>query len=66
MLDPQWKQWKAMHGKQYLNLAEETQRFHVWKENLATIGEHNNGNKGFKLAMNHLGDLVRWHPAIDN
>ena len=61
MLDHQWKQWQAMHGKQYLNLDEETQRLHMWKENLAKIEEHNNGNKSYKLAMNHLGDLVRWH-----
>lgn len=56
--DPNWKAWKSFHEKAYKNDEEEKLRNMIWKSNLKKIVAHNEGHHSFKLAMNHLGDLV--------
>ena len=56
--DPNWKAWKSFHGKSYANKVEEKLRNVIWKANLKRIVAHNEGKHTYKLAMNHLGDLV--------
>ena len=56
--DPSWKAWKSFHGKSYGDVGEERVRNFIWQDNLKKIVSHNEVHK-YKLAMNHLGDLVR-------
>ena len=56
--DPNWKAWKSFHGKSYGDVGEERIRNFIWLDNLKRIVSHNEVHK-YKLAMNHLGDLVR-------
>ena len=56
--DPSWKAWKSFHGKSYDDIGEERVRNFIWQDNLKRIVSHNDAHK-YKLAMNHLGDLVR-------
>lgn len=56
--DPNWKAWKSFHDKSYANKEEEKLRNMIWKNNLKKIVAHNERKHGYKLAMNHLGDLV--------
>lgn len=56
--DPSWRAWKSFHGKTYGDVGEERVRNFIWQDNLKRIVSHNEGHK-YKLAMNHLGDLVR-------
>lgn len=55
--DPNWKAWKSFHNKNYENEREERVRKFIWQDNLKRIVSHNDAHK-YKLAMNHLGDLV--------
>ena len=55
--DPSWKVWKSFHNKEYENVDEERIRNFIWQDNLKRIVSHNQAHK-YKLAMNHLGDLV--------
>jgi cathepsin L len=56
--EPNWKAWKSFHGKSYTNQEEEKLRNLIWKSNLKKIVAHNEGKHSYKLAMNHLGDMV--------
>ena len=57
----QWESWKVTHGRSYLTLVEELERFVIWRANQAFIDYHNNyaDKLGFTLRMNQFGDLVR-------
>lgn len=57
--EPTWKAWKSLHGKSYGDVGEERVRNFIWQDNLKRIDAHNNEGHKYKLAMNHLGDLVR-------
>ena len=57
--DPAWQTWKVVHGKTYEDEGEERVRYVIWQENMKKIIKHNLKNKGFTLAMNQFGDLVR-------
>ena len=58
----QWKSWKTSHGRSYLTLVEELERFVIWRANQAFIDYHNSyaDKLGFTLRMNKFGDLVRF------
>ena len=59
-LKEEWNLWKTQHGKHYESEYVELERHLVWLSNKEYI-EHHNANAdvlGFKLAMNHHGDLV--------
>lgn len=59
-LKEEWNLWKAEHGKNYESDHVELERHLVWLSNKEYI-DHHNANVdifGFKLAMNHHGDLV--------
>ncbi|XP_061211801.1 procathepsin L-like [Neopsephotus bourkii] len=60
-LDEAWEGWKSLHGKEYPGEAEPIRR-EVWEKNLHRIQQHNweqaQGQHGFRLAMNHHGDLT--------
>ena len=55
--DPNWKAWKSFHNKSYNEEGEERLRNFIWQDNLKRIVSHNEVHK-YKLAMNHLGDMV--------
>ena len=57
--DPSWKAWKSFHNKNYVDEGEERLRNFIWQDNLKRIVSHNEVHK-YKLAMNHLGDMVRF------
>ena len=57
--DPNWKAWKSFHNKNYDDEGEERLRNFIWQDNLKRIVSHNEVHK-YKLAMNHLGDMVRF------
>lgn len=57
--DPNWKAWKLFHNKNYVDEGEERLRNFIWQDNLKRIVSHNEVHK-YKLAMNHLGDMVRF------
>ena len=57
--DPHWKAWKSFYGKNYGDFAEERIRNFIWQDNLKKITSDNEVHNNYKLAMNHLGDLVR-------
>ena len=56
----EWHLWKGQHLKSYTSELEELERHTVWLANKKYIEEHNARADafGYKLAMNHLGDLV--------
>ncbi|NXG25573.1 CATL1 protein, partial [Grallaria varia] len=60
-LEEAWEGWKSLHAKEYPGEAEPTRR-EIWEKNLRHIQQHNReesqGKHGFRLAMNHLGDLT--------
>ena len=55
--DPNWKAWKSFHRKSYGDVGEERVRNFIWQDNLKRIVSHNEVHN-YKLAMNHLGDMV--------
>lgn len=57
--DPNWKAWRSFHNKNYDDEGEERVRNFIWLDNLKRIVSHNEVHK-YKLAMNHLGDMVRF------
>ena len=56
--DSTWHFWKALHGKKYVNSAEEKVRYAIWQDNVRYITEHNQQNSDYKLSMNHFGDMT--------
>ncbi|XP_060537688.1 procathepsin L-like [Pantherophis guttatus] len=61
-LEGTWRDWKATHGKEYVQEEEESFRRAVWEENLQMIQDHNKeadlGKYTYWLGMNHFGDLT--------
>ena len=59
-LKEEWNLWKTQHGKSYESEQLELERHFVWLSNKVYIDQHNHNADlfGFKLAMNHYGDLV--------
>ena len=57
--DQSWQSWKHTYSKSYDEEGEERARYFIWKENMKKISDFNLQNKGMKLQMNHLGDMVR-------
>lgn len=57
--DSEWLDWKLKHDKDYDSQEEELSRRQIWINNYKLIEEHNKGDHTFKLALNHLADLVR-------
>lgn len=51
-----FEDYKAKYGKVY-HPSEERYRMNVLKHNLRMINDHNNGQNGWKLGVNHLSDL---------
>lgn len=62
-LRQEWNLWKTQHGKNYESQYMELERHLVWLSNKEYIEQHNQNADlfGFKLAMNHHGDLVSYH-----
>lgn len=58
--DSEWLEWKLKHNKDYDSQEEELSRRQIWINNYKLIEEHNKGDHTFKLALNHLADLVRF------
>ena len=58
--DSEWLDWKLKHNKDYDSQEEELSRRQIWINNYKLIEEHNKGDHTFKLALNHLADLVRF------
>uniref|UniRef100_A0A670ZRP3 Cathepsin L1-like n=1 Tax=Pseudonaja textilis TaxID=8673 RepID=A0A670ZRP3_PSETE len=60
-LEGTWRDWKATHGKEYIQEEEESFRRAVWEDNLKMIQDHNKqadlGKYTYWLGMNHFGDL---------
>lgn len=60
--DSEWAKYKLKHGKTYLNVAEETKRFNIWKNHLAIVHKHNEefkmGKHSFTMAMNKYADMT--------
>ena len=56
----EWNMWKADHGKSYDSEREELERHFLWLSSKAYIEAHNANFHifGYKVAMNHFGDLV--------
>ena len=55
-----WSSWKSLHSKNYTDQVEELLRHLTWLSNMKFIQGHNANAHifGFRLAMNHLGDMV--------
>ena len=57
-----FKLWTQTHGKKYLDAAEESFRFKIWKDNFAYVNDHNEkflaGKETFDLEMNAFADLT--------
>lgn len=61
--DDAWQAWKQFHNKKYESDDEESLRYTIWHENHKAILRHNTDNthSTYKMAMNHLGDMVCNH-----
>lgn len=59
----EWEAFKSRHSRQFTDKNEENFRLKVFMENKHKIAKHNqkanNGQKGYTLAMNQFGDLLR-------
>ena len=55
-----WQTWKSTHGRSYVTIVEELERYVIWRANQAFIDYHNSyaHKLGFTLRMNQFGDLV--------
>ena len=55
-----WQSWKSTHGRSYVTIVEELERYVIWRANQAFIDYHNSyaHKLGFTLRMNQFGDLV--------
>ncbi|KAI3807180.1 hypothetical protein L1987_23104 [Smallanthus sonchifolius] len=49
--------WQVKHGKFYNSLREKVKRFHIFKDNLRYIEQHNSRNSSYKLGLNKFADL---------
>ena len=56
----EWERWVEEHGRDYGEGGEGVERFAVWAGHREYIHQHNKNAHlfGYKLKMNHLGDLV--------
>jgi cathepsin L len=56
----EWSAWKSYHGKSYQSESEEVEKHVVWLANKEYVDQHNANAHifGFKLDLNHLGDMV--------
>ena len=54
----QFQLWKEHAGRDYESSEEHSERQGIWSKNVKLIHEHNQQNKSYSLAINHLGDLV--------
>lgn len=56
----EWNAWKGYHGKSYQSDKEEIEKHIVWLSNKEYVDQHNANAHifGFKLDLNHLGDMV--------
>jgi cathepsin L len=54
-----FREFKLKHNKVYETDVQETERFQIFKENVAYINSHNMNSEthGFTLGINHLADL---------
>ena len=60
--DNSWQAWKQFHNKKYESDDEESLRYTIWNENHKNILRHNTDTHNtYKMAMNHLGDMVCNH-----
>lgn len=53
----EWHKYKKIHSKVYNN-SEDSFRLHLWSNNMNILKEYNN-SLGYKLAINHFGDLTQ-------
>ena len=59
LLQAEWEQWRAEHGKRYLSAADEATKRQTWSKNYDHIQKHNNrGNAAMKLSLNQFADMV--------
>ena len=58
----EWNMWKNVHGKSYQSEKEDLENHIVWLSNKEYIDQHNKNADifGFTLALNHLGDMVKY------
>ncbi len=56
----EWNLWKNQHSKSYETEVEELDNHLIWLSNKKFIELHNANSHifGYKLAMNHFGDMV--------
>ena len=59
-IETEWDLWKEQHAKTYLNGKEEFEKKITWARNAKFIEDFNQGQRGYKLAMNHFSDMVRF------
>lgn len=50
--------WAEYHGRTYSDADEHRKRLRIWVDNDAYIKEHNNLNKSWSMAHNHLSDMT--------
>ncbi|KAM7278619.1 hypothetical protein ACFE04_005753 [Oxalis oulophora] len=54
-----YEEWLVTHGKSYNSLGEKEKRFHVFKDNLRFIDEHNTlENLTYMVGLNRFADLT--------
>jgi len=58
LLPLQFQLWKEHAGRNYESSEEHSERQGIWSKNVKLIHEHNQQNKSYSLAINHLGDLT--------
>ncbi|XP_063691524.1 uncharacterized protein LOC134823857 [Bolinopsis microptera] len=58
LLPLQFQLWKEHAGRDYESSEEHSERQGIWSKNVKLIHEHNQQNKSYSLAINHLGDLT--------
>lgn len=58
-LDLEWESWKQTHGKTYEDDQTESRRYSIWKENVASIEDHNQhaDEFGYTQGTNEYSDL---------